>query len=79
MLTSALLIVPAVSAFQIAKSFRGTLFFAAFTAVISVWVGIFLSFLMNVPTGATIVLLNLAFFLVLYTFKALSAFLSPRR
>jgi hypothetical protein len=34
---------------------------------------------MNVPTGATIVLLNLAFFLVLYTFKALSAFLSPRR
>ncbi len=79
MLTSALLIIPAVSAFQIAKSFRGTLFFAACTAVISVWVGIFVSFLMNLPTGATIVLLNLAFFLVLYTFKALSAFLSPRR
>ncbi|MGD0231637.1 MAG: metal ABC transporter permease [Syntrophorhabdales bacterium] len=79
MLTSALLIIPAVSAFQIARSFRGTLLFAASTAVLSVWIGIFLSFLMDVPTGATIVLLNFAFFLVLYAFKALPAFLSPRR
>ncbi len=66
MLTSALLIIPALCAFQAARSFRGTLIFAASTAVLSVWVGIFLSFVMNVPTGATIVLLNFAFFLVLY-------------
>jgi zinc transport system permease protein len=79
MLTSALLIIPAVSAFQIAKSFKGTLLFAAFTAVVSVWAGIFLSFLVDVPTGASIVLLNLAFFLLLYSVKRLSAFLFPRR
>lgn len=71
MLTSALLIIPAVSAFQIARSFRGTIFFAASIAVISVWAGISLSFLLNLPTGATIVLLNFASFLVLYSLKTM--------
>jgi len=79
MLTSALLIIPAVSAFQIAKSFRGTLLFAALTAVLSVWTGILLSFLLDMPTGAMIVLLNLAFFLVLYAVKTAPAFLCRRR
>ena len=79
MLTSALLIIPAVSAFQIARSFRGTLVFAASTAILSVWIGIFLSFLINLPTGATIVLLNFGFFLALYSAKAVRAFFSPRR
>jgi len=79
MLTSALLIIPAVSAFQIARSFRGTLVFAASTAILSVWIGIFLSFLVNLPTGATIVLLNFGFFLALYSAKAVRAFFFPRR
>lgn len=76
MLTSALLIIPAVSAFQVARSFRGTIIFAASTAVLSVWIGIFISFALDVPTGATIVLLNFGFFLVLYGVKAAPAFLS---
>jgi zinc transport system permease protein len=79
MLTSALLIIPAVSAFQIARSFKGTIMAAASTAVLSVWIGILLSFLLNLPTGATIVLLNFAFFLLLYLMKAVPALLRPRR
>lgn len=79
MLTSALLIIPAVSAFQIARSFRGTMFFAALIAVLSVWIGIVISFLLNLPTGATIVLLNFAFFVILYAIKAIPAFVFPRR
>lgn len=79
MLTSALLIMPAVSAFQVAKSFRSTMFFGALVAVLSVWIGTFISFLLNLPTGATIVLLNFGFFLILYSIKAVPAFLSPRR
>ncbi len=79
MLTSALLIMPAVSAFQVARSFRGTMFFAALTAVASVWSGIVLSFLLNLPTGATIVLLNFAFFLALYAIKTIPAFFYPRQ
>jgi len=79
MLTSALLIIPAVTAFQAAKSFRGTMAAAATLAVLSVWAGIVISFLLNVPTGATIVLLNFAFFLVLYAAKRAPAFLFRRR
>lgn len=75
MLTSALLIIPAVTAFQAAKSFRGTMVAAAILAVLSVWAGIVISFLLNVPTGATIVLLNFAFFLILYAVKRAPAFL----
>jgi zinc transport system permease protein len=79
MLTSALLIMPAVSAFQVARSFRGTMFFAALVAVFSVWIGVGISFLLNLPTGATVVLLNFAFFVALYSFKALTAAFSPRQ
>ncbi len=79
MLTSALLIMPAVSAFQMARSFRGTILAAALIAILSVWVGIFLSFLLNLPTGATIVLLNFVCFLALYALKAIPAFVYPRR
>jgi zinc transport system permease protein len=79
MLTSALLIIPAVSAFQVARSFKGTILFAALVAVLSVWIGIFISFLLNLPTGATIVLVNFAFFLTLYSLKAIPAFVYPRR
>jgi zinc transport system permease protein len=79
MLTSALLILPAVTSFQIARSFRGALGVAASVAILSVWIGIFVSFLLNLPTGATIVLLNFAFFLLFYGFKRMPAFLSRRR
>ncbi len=79
MLTSALLIMPAVSAFQVARSFKGTLVFAAFIAVVSVWIGVFISFLFNLPTGATIVLLNFVFFLALYGIKTIPVLVSPRR
>lgn len=58
MLTSALLILPAVSAFQIAKSFKSSLVIASVLAVLSVVSGIFLSFIFNLPTGACIVIIN---------------------
>jgi zinc transport system permease protein len=79
MLTSALLILPAVSAFQIARSFKGTIVLAAAVAVVSVWLGIFVSFAANLPTGATIVLLNFCFFVLLYGLKRMSVFSSPRQ
>jgi zinc transport system permease protein len=66
MLTSALLILPAVSAFQVARSFKSAMAVAVSTAVLSVFLGIFLSFLFNLPTWALIVLLNLCFFAILY-------------
>jgi zinc transport system permease protein len=63
MLISALLILPAVSALQIAKGFKTAIVCAAAIGVCTVVVGISLSFAMNLPTGATIVLINFATFI----------------
>lgn len=66
MLLSALIVLPAVSALQVASSFRAAILLSAAIAVGSVAVGIFASFLLNVPTGATIVVVNFLAFLVVY-------------
>ena len=73
MLVSALLILPAVTALQLARGFRNTLVIAGLTAVCSVVAGIFGSLMMNLPTGAAIVMVNLLFFLVALGGKVLIA------
>jgi zinc transport system permease protein len=62
MLISSLLILPAVSALQLARSFRACIALAALAGCSSVVAGIFVSFVTNLPTSATIVMLNLLFF-----------------
>lgn len=62
MLISSLLILPAVSALQLARSFRTCIALAALQGCCSVVVGIFVSFQTNLPTSATIVMINLLFF-----------------
>ncbi|HEY6008252.1 MAG TPA: metal ABC transporter permease [Geobacteraceae bacterium] len=64
MLISSLLILPAVTALQIARGFRVTILAAAAFAVVSVTSGICVSFLFNLPTGGTIVLISIALFLL---------------
>lgn len=62
MLVSALLILPAVTALQISKGFKTAIFAAAIFSLVSVIIGITLSFFLDLPTGATIVLVNAFFF-----------------
>jgi len=62
MLISSLLILPAVSALQLARSFKTCIGLAALQGCCSVVIGIFVSFLTNLPTSATIVLINLFLF-----------------
>jgi zinc transport system permease protein len=62
MLISALLILPAVSALQLARSFKTCVTFAAAQGSLSVVSGIFISFYSNLPASATIVLVNLFLF-----------------
>jgi zinc transport system permease protein len=69
MLISALLVLPAVTALQIGKGFRTTIVIAGAMGVVSVVLGIFISFLADIPTGATIVLLNFAMFLAAFIWK----------
>ena len=62
-LISALLIIPPVSALLVSRTFKQVLWLAALFAAVSVWAGIGLSFFFNIPSGATIILVNLAFLL----------------
>ncbi|MDR0303173.1 MAG: metal ABC transporter permease [Chitinispirillales bacterium] len=63
MLISSLIIIPAITALQISKNFKQTIIFSTFFAVFSVISGILLSFAFNIPSGATIVLINGTLFL----------------
>lgn len=69
MLTSALLIIPAVSAFQIAKGFKNSLILSSSIAVMSVFLGIFISFFLNLPSGACIIILNFIFLCAVFIYK----------
>jgi zinc transport system permease protein len=63
MLISALLILPAVTALQLAKGFRTAILLSALIGATTVIIGIFSSFILNLPTGATIVIINFAVFI----------------
>ena len=63
MMVSSLIILPAVSALQIMRSFKATIALAGAFAVVSVIVGVYLSYMLDYPSGATIVMVNFGFFM----------------
>lgn len=63
MLVSSLIILPAITALQVTRSFRTTIAVAGLFATISVIIGIFASYILNFPSGATIVMMNFIFFI----------------
>ena len=69
MLVSSLIILPAISALQVVKSFRSTILLAGTFAVISVIAGIFISYIFNLPSGATIVMVNFVFFVISFIYR----------
>ncbi len=64
MLISSLIIFPALTAMRVFRSFRGVTICAAIVSLVSFMIGLILSFWFSLPTGATIVLVNLFFFLL---------------
>jgi len=62
MLISSLLILPAASSLQLARGFRGCVALAAIQGGFSVVAGIFVSCVINLPTSATVVMINLGIF-----------------
>jgi len=71
-LVSALIIIPAATAFQIAEDFRLMMILSTVFGVISSIGGLFLSYALNTASGATIVLLATAIFFI-------TAAVSPRK
>ncbi len=63
LLISSLLIFPALTAMRVCKSFRGVVLCASVVSVACFCVGIVISFYFDIPTGASVVLTNLAAFL----------------
>lgn len=64
LLISALIIFPALSAMRVFKSFKSVMICSAIISVICAASGIILSVLLSTPTGATIVVANMAVFLI---------------
>ncbi|MBI3795251.1 MAG: metal ABC transporter permease, partial [Nitrospinae bacterium] len=71
MLTSALVIIPAVTAIQIGRGFGNVIATACVVSAVSIIFGLSVSFAFNLPSGAAIVLLNILFFLASITLKRL--------
>ena len=69
LLVSSLIIFPALSSIRVCKTFKGVTVTAAVISVLSFLVGLFLSYKLSFPTGATIVITNLLILLVSYIYK----------
>jgi zinc transport system permease protein len=65
MLISSLIIFPALSAMRIKKSFRGVVVTGGILSVVCFCAGLIGSYLLSTPVGATVVVVNLAVFLLL--------------
>ncbi len=71
-LASALLVIPAVTGYELSRNFRGMLAISVGSGVFSALAGLVLSYVLNLPSGATIVLCATALFFLAFA-------LSPRR
>lgn len=69
LLTSALIVFPALSAMKLFQSFKRVVIFSAAIAVFASAFGISLSILFSTPVGATVVVINAALFLLCCLFK----------
>ncbi|MGB9561679.1 MAG: metal ABC transporter permease [bacterium] len=68
-LVSALTVIPGASATIIAKNFSSLLILSAILGFVSTVGGLFLSFALNIPTGATIIALTGAIFFIIFAAK----------
>ena len=63
LLVFSLLVMPAASAFKIAKNYNSFFFLSVLFGFLSSFLGIFLSFLLDIPSGAAITFLSFLIFL----------------
>lgn len=66
LLISALIVFPTLTSKQIFKNFKGVVIFSAIISAVCLVLGIIFSYLLAAPTGATIVLVNLFVYLVVW-------------
>jgi len=64
MLISSIIIFPALTSMRVFKSFKNVVISSALISIFSFLVGIYLSYVYNISTGATIVIVNLILFII---------------
>ena len=69
MLISSMIIFPTVTALQLSKSFKQTIALSIAVSIFCVIVGVLVSFVFNLPSGATIVILNAICFVAFFVLK----------
>lgn len=69
MLVASLIIFPAVTALQLAAGFKRVLLTSVMIALFSVVAGILLAYVLDLPAGASIVMVNFVVFLAAYGYK----------
>lgn len=79
LLVSALMIVPIATAYLLRVGFKATLMWAVFFSVMSVLVGLILSFYLDIAPGGTIVMTAIAVYCAALLFSWLSQFISKRK
>ena len=67
MLISSMIIFPTVTALQVSKGFKDTILISGIVSISSVILGTFISYILNIPTGATIVIINSIFFVIFFS------------
>lgn len=76
LLISSLIVFPSLTAMRVCRTFKGTVFLAGLLAVLCFWAGLVFSYVGSVPTGACIVVTDVA---VLAVFCFLEKFRERRR
>ena len=64
LLISSLIIFPTMSAMQLVKTFKKVIFISVLVSVVCFMIGMWVSYSLSTPTGSTIVLVNLAVFIL---------------
>ena len=70
MLISSMIIFPTVTALQLSRSFKQTILLSVLISVFCVIAGVLISFVFNLPSGATIVMLNAICFAIFFIIKS---------
>ena len=71
LLISSIIVFPALTAMRLFKSFKMVVIVAAVVSLVSFLIGIYLSFVYGISTGAVIVLVNLTFFIIFTLIEAI--------
>lgn len=69
MLISSMIVFPTVTALQVSRSFKSTIVISALISVAAVIIGVLASYVLNIPSGATIVMVNALTFIVFFVLK----------